>query len=48
MSSIELTEAMDKLLNRGLNFSVLPDKLDITQVLVDWKRFERTMVVVWS
>ena len=44
ISSIELTEAMDKLLNRGLNFSVLPDKLDITQVLVDWKRFERTMV----
>ena len=23
--------------------SVFPDKLDITQVLVDWKRFERTM-----
>ena len=33
ISSIELTQAMDK-----------PDKLDITQVLVDWKRFERTMV----
>ena len=35
---------MEKVLNRGLNFSVLPGKLDITQVLVDWKRFERTMI----
>ena len=35
---------MEKVLNRGLNFSVLSDKLDITQVLVDWKRFERTMI----
>ena len=35
---------METLLNRGLNFAVLPNKLDITQVLVDWKRFERTMI----
>ena len=36
-SSITLTEAMEKLLNRGLNFSILPLKLDITQTLVEFK-----------
>ena len=36
---------MQNLLNRGLIFSILPLKLDITQVLVDYKRFERS--VVW-
>ena len=35
---------MESLLNKGLNFAVLPHKLNITQVLVDWKRFERTMI----
>ena len=35
---------MVKVLNRGLKFSVLPLKLNITQVLADFKRFERTMV----
>ena len=35
---------MEKLLNRGLNFSILPLKLDITQTLVEFKRFERTMI----
>ena len=44
ISSIILTPSMESLLNRGLNFAVLPNKLDITQVLVDWKRFERTMI----
>ena len=44
-SSIQLTEAMDKLLNRGLNFSILPLKLDITQILVDYRKFERS--VIW-
>ena len=44
LSSIILTPGMEALLNRGLNFAVLPLKLDITQVLVDWKRFERTMI----
>ena len=39
-----LTEAMQKVLNRGLNFAILPLKLDLTQVLVDFKRFERTMI----
>ena len=44
ISSVKLTEGMGNVLNRGLNFSILPGKLDITQVLVDWKRFERTMI----
>ena len=35
---------MQKVLNRGLNFAILPLKLDLTQVLVDFKRFERTMI----
>ena len=35
---------MENLLNRGLNFAVLPTKLDITQVLVDYKRFERSAI----
>jgi hypothetical protein len=35
---------MSNLLNRGLNFSILPLKLDITQVLVDYKRFERSTI----
>ena len=45
-SSLELTYLMKNLLNRGLNFSVLPLKLDITQVLVDFNRFERS--VLWQ
>ena len=34
---------MDKLLNRGLNFSILPNKLDITQIEVYIKRLEKHM-----
>ena len=41
-SSIHLDNHMNKLLNRGLNFAVLPLKLDLTEVLVDFKRFERS------
>ena len=33
---------MESLLNLGLNYSVLPNKLDLTQVLVDFRRFERS------
>ena len=36
---------MLKLLNRGLNFIVLPYKLDITQTLVEFDRFER--YIIW-
>ena len=43
-SNIVLTEAMQNLLNRGLNFSILPLKLDLTQVLVDYKKFERSTI----
>ena len=35
---------MDNVLNRGLNFSVLQNNIDVTQLLVDWKRFSRTMI----
>ena len=37
---------METLLNKGLNFSILPYKLDMTQVWVDLKRFERS--AVWT
>ena len=37
---------MEKVLNRGLKFAILPLKLDITQILTDFRRFERTMVWV--
>ena len=45
-SNIELTKDMEAVLNRGLNFCVLPLKLDITQILVEFRQFERT--VVWQ
>ena len=35
---------MDKLINKGLNFTILPFKLDITEVLVDFKRFARSTI----
>ena len=35
---------MNNLLNRGLNYSILPKKLDITQVLLDFERFKRKMI----
>ena len=35
---------MNALLNKGLNFSILPKKLDMTQVWVDYKRFERSCI----
>ena len=44
-SSLVLTPAMDRLLNRGLNFSLLPYKLDITQTLVEFRKYERS--VIW-
>ena len=43
-SHIELTPAMQKLLNRALNFAVLPHKLDSTQLLVDFNRFARSTI----
>ena len=43
-SSISLTREMEKVLNRGLKFCIQPLKLDLTQILVDYQRFERTMI----
>ena len=43
-SKTNLTPAMEKVLNRGLNFSILPLKLNLTQVLVEYQKFERTML----
>ena len=43
-STIKLTEPMEKVLNRGLNFCILPPSLDITQVLANFRQFERSMV----
>ena len=37
---------MTRLLNRGFNFSILPDKIDMTQVNVDLKRFKRA--AIWN
>ena len=36
---------MKRLLNRALNFAILPLKLHITEVLVDYNRFAR--VAIW-
>ena len=43
-STTKLTESQESLLNKGLNFSILPLKLDITEVLLEYKKFERKMV----
>ena len=42
-SSIVLSKDLEELFDRGLNFSILPNNLDLTQVLVDLKYFECTM-----
>ena len=43
-SKVTLTKEMDQVLNLGLNFAILPKKLDITQVLCDFKKFERKII----
>ena len=45
-STLVITDPMNRLLNRGLNFSILPLKLDITQTLVEFKRYERS--AIWT
>ena len=45
-SNYDLSSDMECLLNRGLNFAVLPHKLDMTQILRCYKRFERT--IIWK
>ena len=43
-SSITLTQDLEDLFNLGLKFALLPLKLDITQVLVDFLAYERKIV----
>ena len=43
-SKVVLTDATENVLNWGLKLAVLPLKLDITQLLTDFRKFERTMV----
>ena len=43
-SKINLTNAMRSILNKGINFAILPKKLDLTQIMVDYKRFQRSMI----
>ena len=43
-SKVKFTCDMEKVLNRGLNFAFLPKSLDLTQILSDYKRFERNMI----
>jgi hypothetical protein len=42
-SDLTLTEGMTRILNRGLNFCITPISLNITEVLVDYRKFERKM-----
>ena len=42
-SKIIFTESKESVFKRGLNFCILPLNLDITQILVEFNRFERTM-----
>ena len=43
-TNIVLSDSMEKVLNRGLNFSILPKKMDMTQLRVDLKRFKRSAI----
>ena len=42
-SGIQLSKGAEQVLNRGLNFSILPEKLNIGELLSDIDRFERNM-----
>jgi hypothetical protein len=42
-SDLVLTNSMSKILNRGLNFYVTPPNLNVTEMLVDYRKFERKM-----
>ena len=35
---------MERLKNSGLNYSILPNKLDITQILVEFRKYERAAI----
>ena len=40
-SDLILTEPMMNLLNRGLNFAVKPSSINLSNILTDFKKFER-------
>jgi hypothetical protein len=42
-SKIELSESMTKVLSRGLNFCINPKKFKTTEMLVDYRKFERKL-----
>ena len=42
-SNLVLTNSMSRILNRGLNFCVTPTNLNVTEMLVDYRKFERKM-----
>jgi len=42
-SGIELSQDMENLLNRGLSFAITPLSLNLSQVLVDFSKFERKL-----
>jgi len=37
---------MESILNKGFNFSILPKNIDITQLMIDFNRFKRT--ILWQ
>ena len=43
-SSVTLTPGMESLLNKGLNFAPTPGKVDLTQLEVDMRYFERNLM----
>ena len=43
-SKIELTDSMESLLNKGLNYAIVPDKVDLNDLLTNFNRFKRTML----
>ena len=45
-SDLELTADMTTLLNRGLNFAIQPMKLNMTELLVNFQKFQRTIMWV--
>ena len=43
-SKIPISPAMDRLLNRGLNYCITPNKVNVTELLVDIDKFVRKML----
>jgi hypothetical protein len=42
-SNLVLTEDMKNVLSKGLNFCVTPEQINLTELLVDFRKFERSM-----